>query len=102
MYMSVNKINPRAIQFSDCLFFDPDAIVFKFEDQKVFKHTDSGWELVFESKDLESRFFGTCRLMIEVMGMHAENLTREMRGEAVAYTENKFEEICQEMSILGG
>lgn len=38
-------------------------------------------------------------LMVQAMGMHAENMNRQHRGEAVAYVQEHFEKLVNDSGV---
>jgi len=97
MYIRVDLLNPCNIEFSESYPNSCDAIVLRIADNQVWRCNSGDWQLVYESK---STFYRIFELTATVMAMHSENLLREHRGEAQAYTESAFMELVDEMQIL--
>lgn len=100
MYIRVDLLNPCNIEFSESYPNSCDAIVLRIEDNRVWRYNNGDWQLVYESKTAITTFYRIFELVTTVMAMHSENLLREHRGEAQAYSESAFMEIVDEMQIL--
>jgi hypothetical protein len=96
MYIRISAINPRDITFTDVFPNTVDAIVFRIEDNRVWRLTVSEWSLVYESKSSITAFYQMCMLMSQCMAMHAENLQREHGG----FSEATFAEIVEKMQLI--